>query len=246
MIQLKNISLSAANGSSRMEILKNISIDFKKGKFYCITGPNGGGKTTLAKVIMGITKPDSGKIYFEGKDITDTDITERARMGIGYAFQQPPRFKGIRVIDILRIAANGDKGIRKSLKSVGLCPEDYMEREVDASLSGGEIKRIEIATILLKQPKAIIYDEPEAGVDLWSFDALVDVIRQNHINNQALTIVITHQERILSLADEIIVISDGEVQARGTAEDIMPQLKSGICCKFRELCGGGDYAECIR
>ncbi|HHU68965.1 MAG TPA: ATP-binding cassette domain-containing protein [Thermoanaerobacterales bacterium] len=249
MIRLEDISVKAVNGDSEIDILDNISVSFEEGKFYCITGPNGGGKTTFAKVIMGIIKPSSGKLYFNEKDITESDITERAKLGIGYAFQYPPKFKGLRVRDILKIAAgaNGDmEHINRSLTNLGLNPEEYLDREIDGSLSGGEMKRIEIASVLLKQPNVIIFDEPEAGVDLWSFDELINVIKENHNKNGGITIVISHQERLLSTADEIVVICNGGVQKIGPAHKILPQIKSDICCKFRDVCRGDEDAECDR
>lgn len=249
MLELNNISidLNVQNGNGKTRILNNLSFKFEQGKFYCITGPNGGGKTSIAKVIMGIYKPTEGRIFFENEDITEKGITERARLGICYAFQIPPRFKGLRVKDLLKIsAAKENMGLRNSLKSVGLCPEEYMDREVDESFSGGEMKRIEIATMLLRNPKVIIYDEPEAGVDLWSFHKLVNVIKEKHEREKTATIVITHQERILALADEIILVSEGQIKRTGTPEAILPGIKKDIECELSGICGGDDYAECCR
>lgn len=225
--------------STKKRIINGLSLEVPDDRFVVITGPNGGGKSTLAKLIMGIEKPTSGTITFDGEDITDVDITERARLGIGYGFQQPARFKGMTVKKLLDIAA-GKKlpmlACNEYLAKVGLCSATYLTREVDKSLSGGEVKRIEIATILARDPKLAIYDEPEAGIDLWSFDRLTETFRDIHETQGGRSIVIiSHQERIIQLADEVIVIREGQISRTGTPEEVMPELgfaSKGIngCC----------------
>ena len=229
MLELKNLSFSVNDGNKTKQILKDINLVIDDKKFTVITGPNGGGKSTLAKIIMGIEKPTSGKIFFNGEDITDWDITKRALAGISFAFQQPVRFKGIGVKDLLSLAA-GEKlstsGACTYLSEVGLCAADYINREVDTSLSGGEIKRIEIATILArKQTKLAVFDEPEAGIDLWSFNSLISVFEKMHSEiSDSSIVIISHQEKILNIADEIILLVDGKVQAVGQKEEVLPLL----------------------
>ena len=218
------------------EILKNISLKIEDGKFIAITGPNGGGKSTLAKVIAGIEKPTKGKIIYDGTDITEASITDRARMGISYAFQQPVRFKGIQVKDLIKLAAGDNMSIAGAcdiLSEVGLCARDYINREADASLSGGELKRIEIATIIARGTKTCVFDEPEAGIDLWSFKNLIKVFEKMHNEKDSSIIIISHQERILNIADEIVVIAGGEIKDKGKKTDILPELLQGTGgCKF--------------
>ncbi len=218
------------------EILKNISLKIEDGKFIAITGPNGGGKSTLAKVIAGIEKPTKGKIIYNGTDITEASITDRARMGISYAFQQPVRFKGIQVKNLIKLAAGDNMSIAGAcdiLSEVGLCARDYINREVDASLSGGELKRIEIATIIARGTKTCVFDEPEAGIDLWSFKNLIKVFEKMHNEKDSSIIIISHQERILNIADEIVVIAGGEIKDKGKKTDILPELLQGTGgCKF--------------
>ena len=226
MLELKNISFCA---EGEKEILKNINIAVKDGEFLVITGPNGGGKSTLAKVIAGIETPNSGSIVLDGKDITADTITVRAQEGISFAFQQPVRFKGITVRDMVQMAAAQpltDKQISYYLWSVGLCAKEYLDREVNAELSGGEMKRVEIAGVMAKKTKLAIFDEPEAGIDLWSFQNLIDIFRKMQKNMKGSIIVISHQERILEIADEILVLSGGEVTARGKRQEVLPQLLS--------------------
>lgn len=228
MLELKNISYTVDEGENSKEIIKNLDLTIDNGKFVVITGPNGGGKSTLAKIIAGIVTPDKGKIILDGEDITGMNITERARTGIGFAFQQPVKFKGIKVIDLLRIAAGKDLKIPEActyLSEVGLCARDYINREVNGSLSGGELKRIEIATVLARKTKLSVFDEPEAGIDLWSFQNLTRIFEKMRKDMETGSIVIiSHQERILKIADEIIVLADGKVTKKGTGADILPQI----------------------
>lgn len=235
MLKLGNISFSADTENGKKEILKDITLEIDGG-FTAITGPNGGGKSTLAKIIAGIYRPNAGKIYLDGKDITDLDITGRAKAGIGFAFQQPVRFKGITVKDLITLASGKKIGVSEAceyLSEVGLCARDYINREVNASLSGGELKRIEIATVLARRSPVTVFDEPEAGIDLWSFGNLISVFEKMHRETSGTIIIISHQERILSTADEIIVIADGSVKSRGASEEILPTLlDSPSACKI--------------
>ena len=228
MLELKHISYTVREDGNELGILNDISLTIDDHKLVVFTGPNGGGKTTLAKIIMGLVKPTSGQILWNGQDITDLGITERARLGISYGFQQPPRFKGLTVRDLLTLAS-GDEKLSKDkccqyLTKVGLCANDYLEREVDASLSGGEVKRIEIASILARHSDLMIFDEPEAGIDLWSFARLTETFEQLHREQQSTMIIISHQERIIQLADEIVVVANGTLAHRGTTEEIFPLI----------------------
>ena len=233
MLELKNVSYKVEEDGKEKYILKDVNLTLDE-RFVAFTGPNGGGKSTLAKVIAGILTPTSGKIYFDGEDITDLSVTERAKKGISYAFQQPVRFKGLTVRDLINIAAG--KPIKVSdacayLSEVGMCARDYVDREVNASLSGGELKRIEIATILARSTKLSVFDEPEAGIDLWSFGNLIKVFEKMHEKTQGNILIISHQERILNIADKIVVIANGSVQNVGQKEEILPKLLGAESCK---------------
>ena len=231
MLELKNLSFKVDNedGSGALHIIEGLDLTIDDGKFVVITGPNGGGKSTLAKLIMGIEQPTGGQILYDGQDITNMSITDRAKLGIGYAFQQPPRFKGLTVRSLLSLAAGKELPEDECcsyLTRVGLCSMDYLNREVDNSLSGGEVKRIEIATLMARNLDLAIYDEPEAGIDLWSFTMLVDTFKKLAKNETNSVIIISHQERIMQLADEIIVLANGKVQTQGPKDEIFPRLLS--------------------
>ena len=227
MLELKNVSYSVSDDSGTADILKDVSLAIEDRKFIVITGPNGGGKTTLAKAVMGIVPLTSGQILLDGEDITGLNVTERARRGIAFGFQQPPRFKGLKVRDLLTVAAGRSLSHDEAcayLTKVGLCARDYLDRDVDTSLSGGEVKRIEIATVLARRTKLMIFDEPEAGIDLWSFARLTDTFREIHDSKQATIIIISPQERIIRLADEILLIAGGRLQDRGSVDEIYPKI----------------------
>ena len=236
MLELKNISYEVDDVNDNKEILKDISLTIDE-HFVAITGPNGGGKSTLAKIIAGIITPTSGQILFNGEDITNLNITERAKKGISFAFQQPVHFKGLTVKDLVTIAAGKEMSVSSIcdiLSEVGLCAREYIDREVNASLSGGELKRIEIATILARGTQLSIFDEPEAGIDLWSFNSLIKVFEKMRDEINGSILIISHQERILEIADRIIVINDGLVEKSGKGEEVIPELlyKSSMCQKL--------------
>ena len=229
MLELQHISYNVEQDGSEKDILRDIDLSISE-RFVAITGPNGGGKSTLAKVIAGILTPTQGRILFNGEDITGLTITERARKGISFAFQQPVRFKGLTVKDLITLASGKDIGVPEAcnyLSEVGLCAKDYIDREVDASLSGGELKRIEIATIMARGTALSVFDEPEAGIDLWSFSNLIQVFEQLHKKINGSILIISHQERILNIADRIIVLADGRVVNDGPRKDVLPTLLGG-------------------
>jgi len=241
MLELNNISFNIDDSDGKTEIIRDISLTIPDNKFVVITGPNGGGKSTLARLIAGIHPLTSGQIIFDGTDITNKSITDRARMGIGFAFQQPVRFKGLTVFDLLRIASGSKISVSEAcdyLSEVGLCAKEYIDREVNSSLSGGELKRIEIATILARDVKLAVFDEPEAGIDLWSFNNLIRIFEKMRQSDKSRTIlVISHQERILNIADEIIVLADGKILKQGSKDEILPdiigtQYASGVCSRI--------------
>ena len=228
MLELKNISFSVEEDGKKIDILKDVSLPVEDRKFVVITGPNGSGKSTLARIVAGIEKPTAGRILLDGEDVTEKSITERARMGVAFAFQQPVRFKGLEVIDLLRLATGKTISVDAAcdyLSEVGLCARDYIRREVNASLSGGELKRIEIATVLARKTRLSVFDEPEAGIDLWSFQSLIQVFEnmRKTIKDSSI-LIISHQERILEIADQIVVLSDGKISKQGPREEILPQL----------------------
>jgi len=234
LLELKNICFARDN----KKILDDVSLDIDVQKFIAITGPNGSGKSTLVKIIMGIEKPDSGKIIFNGQDITDKLIDERARLGISFAFQQPVKFKGLTVYDLLKIASNKDitrLEACNALAQVGLCAKEYVDREVNNSLSGGELKRIEIANVVLRKAKLTIFDEPEAGIDLWSFNNLIQVFEHISETIKGTTIIISHQEKILKIADEVILMRNGKIEKIAGAEEILKEeVASKECCKLKK------------
>ena len=227
MLSLKNLSFGVQEDKGEKEIIRNLNLSIEDHKFVVITGPNGGGKSTLAKLIAGIDQPTEGTITFDGTDITRMGITERANLGISYAFQQPVRFKGVQVLDLIRLAAKKNLSPAQAcqyLSEVGLCAKDYINREVNASLSGGELKRIEIATVLARGTKLSVFDEPEAGIDLWSFQNLISVFERMRETTQGSVLIISHQERILNIADEIVVIEDVKITTQGKKDQVLPTL----------------------
>ena len=239
MLQIKNLSFTASENGAEKHIVKNISFDINDGETIVITGPNGGGKSSLAKVIMGILPANEGKIYLDSEDLTEYDMNHRANAGIGFAFQQPPRFKGMTVKRLLSLSAGEElthNQCCQMLSNVGLCTNDYLDREVDGTLSGGEMKRLEIATVLARPHKLCIFDEPEAGIDLWSFSMLVKQFEKIHQEKKQSLVIISHQERLIQIADRIMVLDHGEISVFGKAEEVLPSLmhSSDECCCFNE------------
>ena len=228
MLEIKDLSFAVTEDKREKEIIHNLNLTIPDGKFVVITGPNGSGKSTLARLIMGIEKPLAGRLLLDGQDITPLDVTQRARLGVSFAFQQPVRFKGIRVHDLLRLAAGRNLSVSAAceyLSEVGLCARDYIEREINSSLSGGELKRIEIATLLARRTRLSVFDEPEAGIDLWSFQNLIRIFEKmrSEILDSSI-VIISHQERILQIADEIVVLSQGQITSQGSPQEILPEL----------------------
>lgn len=240
MLKIEDLSFSVTENGARKDILKNINLEIDDKKFVVVTGPNGSGKSTLAKIIMGIQKPTSGKIYFNGTDITNMSITERANIGIGFAFQQPVKFKGLTVKDLIEISAGGSVDISTAcnfLSDVGLCAREYINRPLDDKLSGGELKRIEIAMLEARNSKLSIFDEPEAGIDLWSFNNLIGVFKRIQQKNMN-TLIISHQERIIEIADEVILLVNGEIKKIDNPKAILKEINAVGACKRIE--GGNE------
>ena len=235
MLEIKNLSYRVEDGSGTAEILRDVSLTIDDKRFVVITGPNGGGKTTLARTVMGINPATSGSILWNGRDITKLSVTERARLGVSYGFQQPPRFKGMKVRDLLNIAAGAPMSHDRACDC--LCARDYIDRDVDASLSGGEVKRIEIATVLARRSGLMIFDEPEAGIDLWSFARLTETFQEIHDKKEATILIISHQERIIRLADEIVLIAGGTVSARGSVDEVYPKIMADTVTGCNRLGG---------
>lgn len=252
MLELDNlyfsVSESGANGADLRNIINGINFTFEDGKFYAITGPNGSGKTTLAKLIMGVHPVSQGAILFNGQDISPLTITERAKAGIAYSFQQPARFKGITFRDLLQIATGieDETKLLEILGRVGICPLSFLDKEVDAKLSGGEIKKIELATTIAANPKLAIYDEPDTGIDLWTIGPMVDLLKKELVDNHTTTIVVSHNKAFLDAADVVIIINSGQIAYHGNREGAMPLLDDLSVCTYRDSCEGDHDAGCYR
>lgn len=245
MLELRNIGLNLEEDNREVDVLNGIDLKLEEKKLYVMTGPNGGGKSSIAKVIMGMFNPTSGEIFLDGENITDFTITDRAKLGIGYAFQQPPRFKGMKVRDMLKLAA-GDRDVNPCdlLFDVGLCAQDYLDREINKSFSGGELKRLEIATVLARNLKVALFDEPEAGIDLWSFQKLTETFENLNRKYDTTIVIISHQERILKLADEVILVSDGRIKEITGKEKILNEIKVlDTGCRCHDACEIGGKAN---
>jgi Fe-S cluster assembly ATP-binding protein len=242
MLALEHVSYAPSDGGCSQPILRDTSLTLRDRALYAITGPNGGGKSTLARLIMGIYRATTGRISLDGLDISDLSIDERARLGIGYAFQQPPRFKGLTVRRLLALAAgerSNEVDVQSLLLRVGLCPKDYVDREIDATLSGGELKRIELASILARNLRVAVFDEPEAGIDLWSFRRLAQTFEEIHDQTDSTIVIISHQERILELADEIILVVDGQVEASRSRDEVLSAIRDEEACRCSLATGEG-------
>jgi Fe-S cluster assembly ATP-binding protein len=251
MLEIRNVGVQLDDEGGKVQILRDINLTLENKKVYVMTGPNGGGKSSLAKVVMGIYRPSEGEIFLDGVDITHKEIFERAQMGIGYAFQQPARFKGIKVRDFLGLAAGADSSVNPCdlLFDVGLCAMDYLDREINSTFSGGELKRIEIASVLARNLKVAIFDEPEAGIDLWSFQKLVETFENMNNKYDTTIVIISHQERIIRLADQVIIVADGKISSITSQEEILGDIeKLDSDCRCRNNCsrGGRAIAECRR
>lgn len=241
MIEFQNVSLEVGEQNEKVNIVKDINLKLENNKIYVITGPNGGGKSSLCKLMMGIYKPTSGKILLDEEDITELGITERAKKKIGYAFQQPAHFKGMTVKELLELSSKDNKekvDISELLADMGLCTKNYIDREINGSLSGGELKRIEIASVLARDLKLAIFDEPEAGIDLWSFQRLVETFKNMHSKYKSTIVIISHQERIIDIADEVIVLSNGSIERTTSKEAIIREIKDQAACDYCETCEG--------
>jgi Fe-S cluster assembly ATP-binding protein len=241
MLSIKDLKYTVSDENGEHAILNGIDLDVEKGKLIVLTGPNGGGKTSLAKAVMGLVKLTSGSITYKGTELTDLSVTERAKLGVSYGFQHPPRFKGLKVTELLSIAAGKKLTANECcayLVKVGLCTEEYMDREIDASLSGGELKRIEIASLLARNPSLMIFDEPEAGIDLWSFSRLTQTFETMHKRSDSTILIISHQERIIRLADEVVLVAGGRITQKGPANEILPLIGDVTTeCSLKEAAG---------
>jgi Fe-S cluster assembly ATP-binding protein len=253
MLELKNLSFSVnkkdeKNNDQQLDIIKDITFKFQKGKFYAITGPNGSGKTTLAKLIMGINKETAGNIFFDGKDITGLSITERAKAGIAYSFQHPARFKGVTFRDLLAISGNteDEEKLLGIVRRVGICPLSFLDKPVDATLSGGEIKKIELATTIARNPKLAIYDEPDTGIDLWTIMPMVNLLKKEQVEHGTTTIVVSHNKAFFEVADTILILNGGKISYEGNLEKAMPILADFRICNFRPCEEGEKDARCFR